>query len=210
MRSLTLLVISMALLGACANRSTVSENQCAAGDWQTLGYRDGVNGYRSSRLLEHQDACVDHGVVPDRAEYRLGWEEGAREYCEPNNGFHVGERGWQHNNICPADLQAGFLTAYREGRSLYQARVSVANLEWELDQKTARLAEVKAQIVSTAASQLNGELTPTERIELAARVQRLLEEREQLRAEIPDVEAELAIKSRELDQLNRSLASVTP
>ena len=209
MRSLILVSIFMLMLGACAGQSTVSENQCAAGDWQTLGYRDGVNGYRSSRLLEHQDACVEHGVVPDRAEYMVGWEQGVREYCEPNNGFYVGERGWQHNNVCPADLRVGFLSAYKEGRSLYQARVDVANLEWAIDQKTARLPEVNTQIVSAAAAQLNGELPPAERIDLAARVQRLYAEKERLRAEIPDLEAELAIKSRELDRLEQSLASIT-
>ena len=76
MRSLLFFLVFSLLLVGCAGRTTVSENQCTAGDWQTLGYRDGVNGHRSSRLLQHQDACVRHGIVPDRAGYMVGWEEG--------------------------------------------------------------------------------------------------------------------------------------
>lgn len=210
MRTLILVLACAAVLAGCSSKPSVSENQCAAGDWQTIGYRDGVKGVRSSRLLEHQDACMEHGITPSRSEYMAGWEEGVREYCEPNNGFYVGERGWEQYNVCPADMRVAFLSAYREGRTLYQARVDVANLEWEIDQKTARLSEVKSQIVTTTAAQLDGSLTPTERVELATRVQRLYEEKQRLQTEIPDLEAELAIKSRELDQLASTTASLAP
>lgn len=208
MRSSIFLLILALILGACAGRSTVSENQCAAGDWRTLGYRDGANGYRSSRLLDHQDACLDHDIVPDRGAYMAGWERGIREYCEPNNGFRVGENGWQHNNACPTDLRADFQKAWLEGRKLYQARVDVANLERELAHKTARLSEVKSRMVSAAAAQFDGNLTSTERIELAARVQRLNEERQSLRTDIPRIESELELRTRELDRLTTTLASV--
>lgn len=210
MRSLLILMLTGALLGGCAGRPSMSENQCAAGDWQTIGYRDGVNGQRSTRLLDHQDACMEHGVAPSRSEYMVGWEQGVREYCEPNNGFHVGERGWTYNNVCPADLRSGFLSAYQQGRTLYDARVAVAGLEREIDQKTNRLASVKSEIVSSVAGQLDGELTAEERIELASQMQRLVEEQERLKREIPDLEVELDMKSRELDRLNQTLASTAP
>ena len=201
--------LTFLLVTGCAGRGTVSENQCAVGDWQSLGYRDGINGYRSTRLLEHGDACMKHDIVPDRSAYMLGWEEGIRSYCEPNNGFSVGERGWQHNNVCPADLRADFLMAYKEGRRLYMARVEVANLEREIEHKTNRLDAVNAQIVSDAAAQLNPDLTPAERIELGARVPRLYEEKRRLLDELPDLEAELEISRRELEHLNQTLASAT-
>jgi hypothetical protein len=184
----------------------MSENQCAVGDWQTVGYRDGVNGKRSSALLRHQDACMEHGIAPDRTSYMLGWKEGARDYCQPNNGFYLGERGLAHNNVCPQELRAGFLTAYQDGQRLYNARLAVSNLEWEIDQKTGRLDVIKSEIISAGATQLNGELTVEERVQLGARVQRLLDEQARLKQEIPDLEAELAIKARELDALNRTVA----
>ena len=206
MRSLIFLLLIGLTLAGCAGRPSMSENQCAVGDWQTVGYRDGVNGKRSTALLTHQDACMEHGIAPDRASYMLGWEEGARDYCQPNNGFYIGERGWSHNNICPQELRAGFLTAYQDGQRLYNARLAVSNLEWEIDQKTGRLEVIKSEIISAGAAQLNAELSIEERVELGARVQRLLDEQARLKQELPDLEAELAIKTRELDALNRTVA----
>lgn len=210
MRSLIMLILTGVLLSGCAGRPSMSENQCAAGDWQTIGYRDGVNGQRSTRLLDHQDACMEHGVAPSRSEYITGWDQGVREYCDPNNGFHVGERGWTYNNVCPADLRSGFLAGYQQGRELYEARAAVAGLEREIASKTNRLANVKSEIVSSVAGQLDGELTAEERIELASRMQRLVEEQERLKREIPDLEVELDMKSRELDRLDQTLAAATP
>ncbi len=198
------------MLSGCAGKPSMSEHQCAVGDWETVGYRDGVNGKRSTALLMHQDACMEHGVSPDRTSYMSGWDQGAREYCQPNNGYHIGERGWSHNNICPPELMSGFLTAYEEGRRLYQARLVVSNLEWELDQKTNRLEAIKSEIISAGAAQLNGELTLEQRIQLGARVQQLLDEQARLKQEIPALEAELAVKSRELDQLTRTVALARP
>ena len=149
---------------------------------------------------------MEHGVPPDRSAYMVGWEQGVREYCQPNNGYHIGERGWTHNNICPAELRAGFLTAYEEGRRLYQARLVVSNLEWEIDQKTSRLDAIKSEIINAGAAQLNGELTLEERVQLGARVQQLLDEQARLQKELPDLEAELAVKARELDKLTRTVA----
>ncbi len=203
-------ILSMTILGlsACGGGATVSQHQCAAGDWETLGYRDGVNGYRSTQLLAHQDACVKHGIIPDRHGYMVGWDDGAREYCASNNAFSIGERGKGHNNICPTDLRANFLHAYQQGRSLYLARVAVANLERTFYQRTGRLEQVKAEIVATAAAQLNPVWTPAERIELLAKTKRLNDEKHQLQASIPQLEADLAIRARELDALSQTLAGV--
>ncbi len=208
MRSYFGISIVAFLLTGCGGGATVSESQCVAGDWQTLGYRDGVRGYRSSQLLAHQDACVKYGVIPDRYGYKLGWEEGIREYCEPYNAFSIGERGKGHNNVCPTDMRTEFMHAYQEGRSLYRARVEVSNLEKAIAQKVNRLEQVKAAIVSTATAQLNAELTTSERVELFARTQRLNTERNRIKAEIPSLENELALKVRQLDVLNRSLVAV--
>ena len=209
MRFLHVIALTALVFGGCSGRGTVSENQCAAGDWQTLGYSDGARGYRSSQLLAHQDACGKHGVVPDRNGYMVGWKEGIREYCEPNNGFSVGERGYQHNNACPAELREDFLHAYKEGRSLYLVRVEVVRLEKEISRKAHHLEQVKTEMVSAATAQLNSELTPSARVDLLARIGRLNDEKRKLQAEIPQLEAELAAAERQLDTLSQSLAAVT-
>lgn len=206
MRALILTGAFCCLLAGCAGKPSVSEHQCAVGDWETIGYRDGVNGKRSTALLSHQDACMEHGVKPSRASYMSGWEQGAREYCEPSNAYHIGERGWSHNNICPSDLRSGFLSAYQDGRRLYEARVAVASLEREIEQKSSRLDAIKSEIISAGAAQLNPVLSVEERVQLGTRVQQLLDEQARLKQELPDLEAELAIRSRELDRLNGAVA----
>jgi hypothetical protein len=197
----------MVFLSGCGGGATVSESQCIASDWQTLGYRDGVNGVRSSQLLAHQDACVKHGIIPDRVGYMTGWNDGVREYCQPNNAFEIGERGAGHNNVCPLGMQAPFTTAYRQGRKLYLAWIEVSNLEKSINQKERRLQQIKADLVSSATEQLNPLLTTAERIELGAYTHRLYEERHRLKMELPALSSELAAKQTELDVLRHSLVS---
>jgi len=199
---------SLIILSGCGGGASVSQNQCIASDWQTLGYRDGVNGLRSSQLLKHQDACVEHGIIPDRTGYMAGWNEGVREYCQPNNAFEIGELGRGHNNVCPGKMQTTFTTAYREGRKLYLLRVEVANIERAIAQSEQRLEAVKAEIVSSATDQLNPLLSPADRVDLAARTHRLTEERHRLSHEIPALLDELDDKQAELDGLRQSLVGV--
>jgi hypothetical protein len=209
--NLFLLLLPLALsLAGCGSRPSVSEHQCIAGDWQTLGYRDGANGRRSTSLLAHQNACGEHGIVPDRHGYMLGWEQGAREYCHADNAFLVGERGENYYNICPEDLRADFVSAYSNGRTIYLARTAVANIERQINHNRSRLETVKSEIVASAAAQFSGTLLPEERLELITRTQRLYEEQQQLEYELADLEQELVRKERELNDLNRSLASIYP
>jgi hypothetical protein len=202
------LLTSMIILSGCGGGATVSQNQCIASDWQTLGYRDGVNGIRSSQLLKHQDACVKHGIIPDRAGYMTGWNDGVGEYCQPNNAFEIGELGGGHDNVCPREMQTTFTTAYRQGRKLYLARVEIANLERAIGHKEHRLEDIKAELVSSATGQLNPLLTTADRVELLARTHRLTEERHRLKTELPPLIDELADRQIALDSMRQTLASV--
>jgi hypothetical protein len=207
--SLLLLSLVMSLAG-CGGGASVTQHQCVAGDWQTLGYRDGANGRRSTTLLAHQNACGEHGIVPDRHGYMLGWEQGAREYCQADNAFVVGERGEHYNNICPEDLRADFLNAYSNGRTLYLARSAVADLERQIGYSQSRLEDVKSEIVAAAAAQFSGTLLPEERLELITRTQRLYSEQQQLEYDLVELERKLVLKEQELNNLNSTLAFAYP
>jgi hypothetical protein len=206
MRFNLLVSLAFLLLMGCGGGS-VTRNQCYAGDWQTLGYRDGSQGYSSTRLLDHQDACVSHGVVPDRAAYMAGHREGLAEYCRPSNAFAVGERGYPHNNVCPDSDRNAFESAYRSGRQFYLARVEVEELERLIAQRQFRLEQVKAELVSSATEQLNPTLTPAQRVDLLAWMQRLGEEKATIERELPALEARLVEKSERLSALEISMAS---
>lgn len=200
-----LFLLSTAL--GCARGASVSESQCAAGDWETIGYRDGALGERPSRLLAHQDACIPHGVTPDRDAYQLGWRRGIGEFCHPDNGFSLGREGEGHDNVCPAPHRDAFLAAWNEGRSLFVAQSRVAEIEQTIALKTRRLHEIDEEIAAAASAQLDPTLLPAQRVQLAARVKSLYDEKLRLRAEIPALEQELAARTRALEALSRSMAS---
>ena len=57
--------VAILVLSGCAAKPSVSEYQCMAGDWQSIGYRDGSQGLARSQVLKHAEACGEYGVVPD-------------------------------------------------------------------------------------------------------------------------------------------------
>lgn len=190
------------LLGSCAS---LSESQCVAGDWQTVGLRDGLAGQQSAMLLKHQNACVKHGVVPDREEYLAGWEQGVRQYCQPDNGFVVGERGASYSNVCPAHLQGAFQEAYEEGRQLYEAQASIDQFKRAIVQKTDRLQQLAAQRSSAEADLVDEAASAAERRELLELTKSLSREEGALLAEIQELEIAVAVKSERLRVLRSSL-----
>lgn len=196
------LTLLLAPLG-CQSNAPLSKTQCEIGDWQTLGHRDGAQGLPSTQLLALQEACIEHGIRAERDDYMLGWSEGVRTYCRPNHGLTLGESGEAHNNICPDDLRPDFIAAYQEGRSYYLAQVRVVQLDEEIEEKTERLEEVRSDIVSTAAAQLNPLLTPTRRAELVAELQSLNDERKRLQESLPELRADLVEQREALAERER-------
>jgi hypothetical protein len=190
-------------LSGCA---TLSESQCLANDWQTVGYRDGISGTQSSQLLKHQNACVKHGVVPDRTAYLGGWEQGVEQYCQPDNGFNAGERGAGYSNVCPAHLKDSFYEAYQDGRKLYLAHSEINNLSRSISQKEYRLKQLNAQISSTEARLVDDATPAIQRRELLETTKDLAREQGQLEAEMQDLAVDVALKTERLQQLRQTLA----
>jgi len=157
--------------------------------------------------LSCSDAHRRHGVTPDRDAYMLGWEKGVREYCVPSNGFSAGESGQPNNNVCPEDLREDFVQGYQRGRSIHLTRARVEALETKIEEGTARLQEVRKEIISTAAAQLNPLLTPSRRAELVAEVQGLNDEKNRLVGDLPRLRDELVTQERALDDLQQAMAS---
>lgn len=204
-----LLLLLVAGLCACAGKPTVSEFQCRAGDWETIGYRDGSAGMRSTQLLAHQEACGEFGIIPQRESYLAGWNSGLYEYCSAENGFNLGQRGSRHNSVCQGDLLEPFSTAYADGRQLYLARSEVNRLQKQLHSYENRLLQIKQDIISVTTAQLEPTLTAEERLHLLADLDSLAEERGDIKAAIPLVEQDLIAAQQALEMLNRDLASVT-
>ena len=195
--------ICLLALGGCAS---MSKSQCLANDWETVGYRDGLSGAQSSALMKHQNACVKHGVVPDREAYIAGWRDGVEQYCQPANGFSAGERGAGFSNVCPPHLQQSFHAAYQDGRQLYIAQSEINHLVSAISQREARLREVKAELAGIAGGMIDAESTVADRATMVLTAKDLAQEQGHLEAEIEELQAEVAVKAERLEQLRHSLA----
>jgi len=196
---------ALLVLSGCA---TLSESQCVASDWRTVGYSDGIKGTPASQLLKHQNACVKHGIVPDRDEYLAGWNEGIEQHCQPDNGFAVGQRGAAYNNVCPEHLQEAFYAAYQDGRQLYLAEAEINQLTRQVSQKEYRVKQLKKELASAESALVSDTTTSEERVALLGRTKDLAQEQGQLEAEIQDLKVEIGVKNERLNSLRNTLAYV--
>ena len=204
-QSIGILILAALLsLSGCA---TLSESQCVANDWQTVGYRDGMGGtHHSQQLLKHQNACVKHGVVPDREAYLRGWNDGVVQFCQPESGFAAGERGAAYANVCPEEMQQAFYTAYQDGRQLHLAKAEIASMERTINQKQQQLARLESELSATETQVIEGELTSLERRELLDETKALAQKQGQLETEIQALKIDVAVKNERLYQLRNDLA----
>ena len=176
-------------VGSCA---TMSEEQCLAGDWSGQGFSDGAAGYAMSRLGEHAEACGRHGVVPDDAAYRSGWNEGVLRYCTIENGFRVGAQGGGYAGVCPAEVERDFVVAYEDGRLIHLAEQAVSEARGRGDSNGARLEELDDKLDAKQREFRAEGLTDAERDAIRNRIRELRRERE-------DTEREWRRAQRELD-----------
>lgn len=203
LQSITRLCAAIALffLWGCGSNPTLSEYQCSAGDWYTVGESDGRSGYGQSRLLAHQDACGPQGIVPDSTAYRQGWAQGIAQFCEPERGYQLGVSGHSLPKTCPQQHQPSFAQAYEDGRQLYVARHEVNQLENSIVQTERRIDRINTEVIQLASAQLADGLSPQDRIALATSTQELLSEQQRLRRDLPQIR-------RDLDEALGHLAAV--
>jgi len=107
---------SIFLISGCA---TLSKQECLIGDWQAIGYNDGVAGYYSDRLASHTKACAKTNVAPDYQTWEHGRKLGLQQYCTVNNAYNVGRDGRQLNNVCSITMSNTLQAANQKGLDYY-------------------------------------------------------------------------------------------
>ncbi len=107
---------SIYLLSACA---TLTKQECMVGDWQAIGYNDGVAGYYSDRLASHAKACAKTSVTPNYQLWERGRQLGLKQYCTVTSVYNVGRRGRKLNNVCPIALASSLQVANQKGLDYY-------------------------------------------------------------------------------------------
>ena len=89
------------------------------GDWQAIGYNDGVAGYYSDRLASHAKACAKTSVTPDYQLWERGRQLGLKQYCTVTSAYNIGRRGKKLNNVCPIALASSLQVANQKGLDYY-------------------------------------------------------------------------------------------
>ena len=146
LRSIFVLMLAFGLSG-CAS---LSKEQCLAGNWEDIGYRNGRDGYKPESLDAHAKSCAEYGVRPNRDQYTQGYKKGIATYCSPSNGRHVGEAGRYYHHVCPAELEPAFLRQYSYGKELHDAKDKIESVKSELTKKEDQLRVEKNASVRDA------------------------------------------------------------
>jgi hypothetical protein len=200
--------IGLGLLAGLGGCSSMSANECSATDWRTVGYEDGVSGYSGDRVGKYRKACGKHGITPDLDQYQSGREQGLREFCRPVNGFRLGENGRGYSGVCPASLDGPFLEAYESGRRLHTMRARVHDTAGEIASLKEESDRLDAGIASAASRILDPALTTEQKAQLLVDSKNMAERKGEIRARIPQLEDDLQIYQRELDDYRATLRYV--
>lgn len=189
-------------LAGCA--SGLSKQECEVANWHDIGFEDGANGRPEARISDHRKACAEHGVAPQLAEYRTGWQAGVETYCRPSNGYQLGRRGNRYGGVCPASLEPDFIAAYSDGRSLYTLQKDVNRLKRSLNTKRSRVKTIETEMRDTGIELVSSDIPTERRVVLVDNLRKLGVEHAETKAEIPALESELERKRQELETLASS------
>jgi hypothetical protein len=162
----------------------MSKDECLAIDWRTIGYEDGVRGYSGDHIAQHRKACAKYGVRADLELYQDGRRQGLREFCQPINGYHLGERGGSYGGVCPAELERPFLTAFDSGHELYVLTARVFAAEAQLDSRRRELARVEHGIIENSVAAVTADAGADQRAHAVLDAAQLAEQAGRLKVEI--------------------------
>lgn len=183
----------------------MDRDECLTVDWRTVGFEDGAAGYSGDRIGQHRKACAKHGVTPDLAAYRIGRDEGLREYCVPTNGFRLGSHGGSYNGMCPSDLEPAFLDSYESGRQLYTLESRLSGVTHALNARRNELHDAESDIVARSARAISSDAPAEERAQAVVDVKHLGERVGRLKTEIRQLEEERVLCERDLQDYRASL-----
>lgn len=193
------------LLNACAGTS-LSEKECLAADWQTIGYQDGANGKPASYIGAHREACAEVGIAPDLQAYRAGREEGLLTYCRPQKGFALGRRGARYNGVCPPHLEGDFVAALNAGRGLREREQELKGIRRDIAKTYGEIDHTKDEIKYHTADLIAGEGDMAYRAELVLKLAELAERQGELERQALDLERLEAARENELYSYRQEIA----
>ncbi|MDP8033365.1 DUF2799 domain-containing protein [Pasteurella atlantica] len=131
----------MITLTACTSPSLTKE-QCLTGNWEAIGYNDGVAGYYPDRINVHQEACAKTGIIPNFTLWEKGRENGLKHYCTIENATRLGNFGYAFNRVCPNAQTENLQNVYNKAYQKYTIRRQLAQDKRTLSQHKEKLAKL--------------------------------------------------------------------
>lgn len=192
------LLLSSIILAGCAS---LSEDECQVADWRTIGYEDGSKGELKSRIGAHREACAKYAVQVDFDEYNQGHDQGVITYCTANRGFNIGKSGRSYNGVCPANIEADFLSGFNQGRDIYLLRKKISDFENQIANKREELKTNNALVSTYEQELIAAETTPTRRLELLIIIKDTESTSGALEAEIEQLQSDIIENEIYLNQL---------
>jgi hypothetical protein len=183
MRKFFVFILSISLMVAFSGCATLSKNECLEADWFEIGRRDGIMGKPRALFQRHTDACLKHGVNPDRDGYYEGREEGLKFYCTEDNGFKQGRLGNEYQYVCPPEFEPDFLAGYVKGSEIHEYESKIASLERRLERIDSEIKKKESKLYSSEVSS---------------------EQKAEIRSEVRSLDLEYREISRELRYLEKT------
>ena len=174
LRKMIVLAGFASLIAGC---STISEEACVAGSWESLGYEDGRNGNSRGTFSKIAETCTKYGVSANASEYFSGYSKGLPLYCSYDRGYDHGVSGRSVKEECREINAIPYFDGYDEGYPIYVVQKEYDDLIEAYNDKRNVLENV-AYDISTR------DLTQLERRNLQEKKQRLEYELEDLKIDI--------------------------
>lgn len=127
-----------------------------------LGKHDGQQGLPVDKAFGYQEKCAKKEKEVSLEDYKQGWTEGIRQYCEPSNAFALGKEKKEHSaSNCPIERRTAFERNYNKGlkyretqgymkdldKKISSQKKSISKLESELKKAEKKLDQLESQKV---------------------------------------------------------------
>ena len=204
-RYLPLLIILAVSLQGCG---TLLRNECKSLDWYAIGHQDGLQGLMPRPVSDYYRACARQDATVQIAAYKQGHNQGLRQFCRLRNGFSLGLQGAHYNGNCPVDAEGEFLSAYEQGKAIFESELQIRRLEEilqvnqsEFENLIVSLKEKKTEIVAK-------DIRPERRASLLEEMHELQQTLALVVTEIKGIEVALEEEYRHLQELRQKPLAV--
>ncbi|MBX2847562.1 MAG: DUF2799 domain-containing protein [Acidiferrobacterales bacterium] len=153
-----LLSISFLITGC----STMEKTECIASDWQQVGLDDGTRGVAANKAGSYLENCSGSEVAVDMNAYNQGHEKGVALFCQTENGFDLGKKGYEFSVQCPTE----FNSEYKIGYQYYIVNSNIAKVENALLTSENNLIKLESNITNAEIQLSSDDLSISEQTAL--------------------------------------------